>query len=116
VTNHQKDAILKDFEGRLQSRLSFDPTIILAIIDAVLSVLKNACPAPSPTPGPTPSVQEQCAAALEGGGVLARLRLRRSMREHGVPFGRVPQAMDAVFEIGREASEDDVRHAYACAD
>jgi hypothetical protein len=121
VTNQQKDAALKDFKTRLESRLSFDPTIILAIIEAVLNVLKNACPAPGPNPGPDPgptpsSIQGQCAAALEGGGMLARLRLRRSMREHGVPFRAVPDAMDAVFEIGKEASDADVRRAYACAD
>jgi hypothetical protein len=120
VTNQQKEAVLKDFQGRLQGRLSFDPTIILAIIEAVLSVLKGACPAPgpspSPGPSPTPSLQQQCGQALQGGGLLARLRLRRSMRDHGVPFRAVPEAMDAVFAIGQEASDDDVRHAYACAD
>lgn len=109
-----KEATLTDFQGRLEARTGFDPSILIEIADAVLSVLRNVCPPPAPAPGPapTPSLQVRC----QEGGILARLRLRRALVEQGVAFRHIPQAIDAVLAIGAEASDEDVAKIYGCVE
>lgn len=91
---------------RLSAKLpGFDPTIIIAIITAILKMI-GVC-------GASPTEVKRQAGAYE---VLTHLRLRRALREEGIrPLSpEMNAAVKAAIEIGDEATITELESFCKC--
>lgn len=95
-------------QARLQAKLTaqpnaFDPTTIIAIIQAIISAISNCKP---PTGGTTPPPVTH----LKNRSIVNELAVRRALRDEGFrPLsGQMRSAVDAVFAVAADSTDEDV--------
>lgn len=87
---------------RLEEKLvGFDPTMIIVIIEALIALFKGICPAKAGT-----TVQ----ASARERGLMARLRVRRALREAGLKplTSDIQEAEEAVLSVGADATPEEI--------
>ena len=109
-----KDIALALAQDRLQAALPGTPLdIIIAIIEAIIPIIKGACPSPTP---PTPAVmlrfvQSQQAAQQARRLTAGRLRVRAAIREaagYGILDPRISETETGIWTVGSHSTPEEL--------
>ena len=102
-----KQEAMSSFHAKLSAKLiGFDPTIIIAIITAILKMLELC----------KPKAETIIADAKNGGTVFGKVLLRRELAREGVPFKDRPKVIEAVYGIAAEELPESIAAFQTCND